>query len=171
MIGLPKSFRRHSEDRSSRHDENRAWRLSLMWTAIEKFVYPKWTIAVLIAHPGITAGIAPSIVTVIAGFVEFTLAFFLLTGCGLLRMGAGILLAIFAIAIPEFGHLDAVGHLTIIGILAVVCLHGASALQQSLRPARHASVFKDSSATLAIYFVSMICFFVAYYGLQKLQVS
>ena len=143
--------------------------ISLMWTAIEKFLYPQWTILVLIAHPTITAGVAPQIVTVIAGFVEFTLAFFLSTGRGFLRVGAGILLAIFAIAIPEFGHLDAVGHLTIIAILAVVGLHGVSPLQETLRPARSASVLIDSSATVAIYLISIVCFFGIYYGLQTLQ--
>ena len=143
--------------------------MSLMWTAIEKFVYPKWTISVLIAHPAITAGVAPQIVTVIAGFVEFTLAFSLSTGRGVLRVGAGILLAIFAVAIPEFGHLDAVGHLTIIAILAVVGLHGVSRLQEILRPARVASILMDSTATLAIYLTLIVCFFGAYYGLQRLQ--
>ena len=143
--------------------------VSLMWTAIEKFVYPQWTISVLIAHPRITAGIAPSIVTVIAGFVEFTLAFFLSTGCGLLRLGAGILLAVFAIAVPEFGHLDAVGHFTIIAILGVVGLHGVSRLQETLRPGRGASEFTDASVTLAIYVSLVVIFFGAYYGLQRLQ--
>ncbi|OTP76254.1 MULTISPECIES: hypothetical protein [Burkholderiaceae] len=143
--------------------------ISLMWTAIEKFVYPQWTISVLTAHPSITVGVAAPVVTVIAGFVEFTPAFFLSTGCGLLRAGAGILLAIFAIAIPEFGHLDAVGDLSIIAILAVAGLHGVSPLQQRLRPARGASLPMDVSATVGIYLSLMVCFFGVYYGLHRLQ--
>ena len=142
---------------------------SLMWTAIEKFVYPQWTISVLIAHPAITAGIAPPVVTVIAGFVEFSLAFFISAGGGLLRVGAGILLVIFAIAIPEFGHLDAVGHFTIIAILGVVGLHGVSPLQEMLRPARGASLVMDAATTVAIYLGLMVVFFAAYYGLQAVQ--
>jgi hypothetical protein len=142
---------------------------SLMWTATEKFVYPLWTITVLIAHPSITAGIAPSIVTVIAGFVEFSLAFFLVAGYGLLRLGSAIFLAIFAAAVPEFGHLDAVGHFTIVGIFGLVCLHGASPLQRSLRPLKDSAAGKDSLVTVAFFLGFLTLFFVAYYGLHALQ--
>ena len=39
--------------------------LSLMWTAVEKFLFPQWTIAVLLHHPGVTAGFPfPSVATI-----------------------------------------------------------------------------------------------------------
>jgi len=142
---------------------------SLMWTAVEKFLYPQWTIAVLIAHPSITAGLAPQVVTVIAGFVEFTLAFFISAGRGLLRVGAIIFLSIFAIAVPEFGHLDAVGHFTIIAILGVVGLHGFSVLQEGLRPAHSNSALLDASTTVAIYLGMLTSFIISYYLLQAIQ--
>lgn len=142
---------------------------SLMWTAVEKFLYPQWTIAVLSAHPRITAGLAPQIVTVIAGFVEFTLAFFISAGRGLLRVGAVILLSIFAIAIPEFGHLDAVGHFTIVAILGVVGLHGVSVLQERLRPAQNRSALLDAASTVAIYLGLLTSFIIIYYLLQAVQ--
>ncbi|MGI4944827.1 MAG: hypothetical protein ACRYHQ_30440, partial [Janthinobacterium lividum] len=53
---------------------------SLAWTAIEKFLYPQWTEAVVAIHPVIAMGMPMATVVVIAGFVEFTLAFYLITG-------------------------------------------------------------------------------------------
>ena len=143
--------------------------VSLMWTAVEKFLFPQWTISVLLAHPAITVGIAPPIVTVIAGFVEFSLAFFLSTGIGLLPIGSGILLLVFAVAIPEFGHLDAVGHFTIIAILGVVCLAGPSRLHFALRPKFGRAIRSDGAATVAIFLSMLIIFFCAYDGLHYLE--
>ncbi len=142
---------------------------SLMWTAVEKFLFPQWTISVLLAHPAITAGIAPPIVTVIAGFVEFSLAFFLSTGIGLLPLGSGILLLIFAVAIPEFGHLDAVGHFTIIGVLGVISLAGPSRLHFALRPRFGLAIGSDAAATVAVFIGMLIIFFCAYDGLHYLE--
>ena len=137
----------------------------LMWTAIEKFVYPEWTLFVVADHPDLAFGFPWPFVVVVAGFVEFTLAFYIMTGRGLVRFGAATFAAIFIAAIPEFGHLDAVGHIPIIAILAVVCLRGASPLQRLLglverRPATSAA------AISALYLMSLIGFFGLYYGLQ-----
>ncbi len=65
------------------------WRVSLlsgglafglMWTAVEKFVYPLWTLDVVAEHPDLAFGFPWPFVVVVAGFVEFTLAFYLVTG-------------------------------------------------------------------------------------------
>ncbi len=50
---------------------------SLAWTAIEKFLYSQWTDAVVATHPSLEIGLPLGVVVVIAGFVEFTLAFYL----------------------------------------------------------------------------------------------
>ena len=138
---------------------------SLMWTAVEKFVYPEWTLFVIGVHPSLAAGFPPGFVVVMAGFIEFTLAFYFMTGRGLVRLGAAAFAAIFIIAIPEFGHLDSVGHLPIVGIMAVVCLRGASPLQRAFglldrRPVANA-------AGIAMLYVAVLAgFFGAYYGLR-----
>ncbi len=141
---------------------------SLMWTAVEKWVYPQWTVAVLLEHPNLTAGFPWSVVTVIAGFVEFTLAFYLATGRGLLRIGAFAYSLIFIIAIPEFGHVDAVGHMPIVAIFWAVCLRGASPLQDSLRLSRRGAVL-DAAAVSALYLTTIPILIAAYYGLQWLE--
>jgi len=141
---------------------------SLMWTAVEKFVYPQWTAEVVLTHPNLTMGFAVPVVIVIAGFVEFTLAFYLVTGRGLLRLGAAGYALIFLSAMPEFGHLDVAGHLPILGILGVLVLHGASPLQDALRlPGRGLAL--NAAATSFLYLASLTGLAAMYYGLQWVE--
>lgn len=137
----------------------------LMWTAVEKFVYPEWTLFVVADHPSLAFGFPWAFVVVVAGFVEFTLAFYIMTGRGLVRFGAAAFAGIFIAAIPEFGHLDAVGHLPIVGILAVVGLRGASPVQRLLGLLERGPV-ANAAAVSALYLGSLIGFLELYYGLQ-----
>ncbi len=138
---------------------------SLAWTAVEKFVYPQWTAQILVEHPNLTLGFSLPLVIVIAGFVEFSLSFFLVIGRGLLRLGAAVFMLVFISAIPEFGHLDAVGHIPIVGILGVVCLRGASPLQDALRLSGRGAA-RDAGAACLLYMASLAGLFALYYGLQ-----
>ncbi len=138
---------------------------SLMWTAIEKFVYPQWTLFIIALHPDLALGFPWGFTTVVAGFVEFTLAFYFMSGRGLVRFGAAAYAAIFIAAIPEFGHLDSVGHLPIIGILAVVCLRGSSPLQRRLRLLKRGPI-ANAAAVSVLYLVSLGGMFAMYYGLH-----
>ena len=137
----------------------------LMWTAVEKFVYPDWTLFVVAEHPDLAFGFPWPFVVVVAGFVEFTLAFFVMTGRGLVRFGAAGYAVIFIAAIPEFGHLDAVGHIPIIGILFVVCVHGASPLQRLFR-IQDRKPMTNALAVSGLYLASLTAFIAMYYGLQ-----
>ena len=137
----------------------------LMWTAVEKFLFPEWTLAVIAEHPAIAGGFPVGFVTVVAGFIEFTLAFYFMTGRGLVRFGAAAYAAIFLVAIPEFGHLDSVGHIPVVAILAVVCLRGASPLPRLLGIAGRAGVVHAGSIA-AFYLVSLTGFIAMYYGLH-----
>ena len=49
--------------------------LSLLWPAMEKFVYPAWVAPIAVAHPELTLGFDVSTVVTAAGVVEFGLAF------------------------------------------------------------------------------------------------
>ena len=82
----------------------------LMWTAIEKFVYPEWTLFVVAEHPDLAFGFPWLFVVVVAAFVGFTLAFYIMMDRGLVRFGAAAFAAIFIAGIPEFGHLRTVVH-------------------------------------------------------------
>ncbi|MDQ2764251.1 MAG: hypothetical protein M3Y22_12470 [Pseudomonadota bacterium] len=138
---------------------------SLMWTAIEKFVYPQWTRAVVGTYPNLAMGFPIWLAIMIAGFVEFTLAFYLATGRGVLRLGAAAFGLIFLSAIPEFGHVDSVGHLLIVAILGTLCLHGASPLQQTWHGTRRGLIL-DAAGPPVLYLSALITLFAAYYGLH-----
>ena len=140
----------------------------LMWTAIEKFLYPQWTLQVVAFHPQFAFGFDPRFAVVMAAFVEFTLAYFIMTGRGLVRFGAAGYALIFLGAVPSFGHLDAVGHIPIVGILLAVCLHGCSPLQQAIR-VHGLGRLKNAAAIAGVYVASLGVFFAMYYGLHAAE--
>lgn len=151
---------------------------SLAWTAIEKFLYPQWTDAVVATHPSIGLGLPLGFVVVMAAFIEFTLAFYLMTGRGLLRLGGLGYALIFVAAMPAFGRLDVFGHLTILAVLGVVVLRGSTPMQDglhlwragplrvgTLHPVR--ALAADSAWILLLYLGALIAFFAGYYALQR----
>ncbi len=139
---------------------------SLMWTGIEKFLYPAWAAVVLAAHPIITLNFPASFVTVAAGFVEFSVAFYLLVGRSLLRVDAAIVIVVLLAAVPEFGALDTVGHIPFVAMLLVVILHGPSRLQELAYP-RQGGAVATALWTAALYILSFATVMAMYYGLQK----
>jgi hypothetical protein len=139
---------------------------SLMWTGIEKFLYPAWAAVVLAAHPIITANFPASFVIVAAGFVEFSVAFYLLVGRSLLRVDAAIVIVVLLAAVPEFGALDTVGHIPFVAMLLVLVLHGPSRLQQLAYP-RQAGAVTTAAWTAALYILCFATVMAMYYGLQK----
>ncbi len=102
--------------------------ITLMWGAVEKWAYPQWTFPLLAERPYLTFGLAPADFMVVAGFVEFAFAFYILTGFGLQRLAILGLGSIFAAAILDFGKVDAIGHLPILIAMAAMFLHGPTRL-------------------------------------------
>ncbi len=158
-----------------RRPEIRRWRVplitaslsfSLMWTAMEKFLFPLWTGIVLVSYPNLTLGLPIPFVTGIAAFIEFSLAFYLLVGRSLLRLDALLLMVIFLAAIPEFGTLDSVGHIPIVAILLVVAIHGPTQLQEAAHPRRAGSV-RAAASIAGLYVLVFVAMMAMYYGLQK----
>lgn len=141
---------------------------SLMWGAIEKWAYPQWTFPLLEARPYLTLGIPATDFMVVAGFVEFALAFYILTGLGLLRLGIFGLGLIFVSAILDFGKLDAVGHLPTIASLTAMFVHGPTLLHRWLRDARRGFLAEAGKAGVSFATAISICF-AAYYGLQHAE--
>lgn len=139
---------------------------SLAWTAIEKFLYPQWARAVVALHPSVAMGVPSPLMVTVAGFVEFTLAFYLITGRGLLRLGGLAYLSIFMAAMPEFGRLDVFGHLIIIAILSITALRGTTQMQNRLHTDGR-SLVADSGRIVLLYLGSLIAFFAMYYAMQR----
>ncbi len=144
--------------------------LSLMWTAVEKFLFPQWTIAVLLLHPGVTAGLPFPTVATIAGFVEFSLAFYLLASREILgRVGAVLLGIVFVAAMPEFGMLDVVGHIPVLLILLVALITGETPLQTLSRGSQPGILVSGWRVGLA-YIAVLSMLMGLYYGLHALSV-
>ena len=139
-----------------------------MWAAVEKWAYPQWTFPLLEARPYLALGIPAEDFMVVAGFVEFALAFHILTGLGLLRLGVLGLGLIFVSAILDFGKLDAVGHLPTIASLAAMFVHGPTLLHRWLHDARRGLLAEAGKAGMSFATAISICFAV-YYGLQHAE--
>jgi hypothetical protein len=139
--------------------------LTIMWGAIEKFGYPYWTVPLLAAHRDLTLGLPFNWFMDIAGFVEFSLAFFMLTGTALLRLSCVVLMLLLASAVPEFGKIDAVGHALFIAGLAAMVIAGQNGIQPLAVPHR-GGVFARTSMMTLTYGATIALLFGFYYGSQ-----
>jgi hypothetical protein len=140
---------------------------TMMWGAIEKFGYPYWTSPLLATHAGLTAGFSFEQFMYIAGFVEFSLAFFMITGTALLRWACTALLILMVSAIPEFGRVDAIGHLLIIAGLLAMIIAGQRSIQMPAALARSGIIAQASILTLG-YSATIVMSFGLYYSSQFL---
>ena len=94
--------------------------LALMWSSMEKFMYPQWFLPLLEEKPFLALGIPFGPYTTMAGVAEFTLGFGLLWTPLVRRLSAaGLFLLMFAAVYP-FGRVDLVGHATILASLLVI---------------------------------------------------
>jgi hypothetical protein len=155
----------------------RAWRMSvltmcicmgLMWGAAEKWAYPQWTIPLLQARPYLTLGVPPSDVMIIAGFVEFSLAFYILIGLTLVPVAIVGLVLLFSGAVLDFGKIDAIGHLPIVVPLIAMLFHGPNQVQTWFYEASAGLMAEARKASIA--FASAVCFlFAVYYATQSAE--
>lgn len=141
--------------------------VTLLWASIEKFTFPEWSITLISQHPEITFGIEPSLFICIAGFVEFTLAFMILTGRLLVLVSAFILFCMFVAAIAEFGLIDAIGHLPIISALVVIMLEGQQKYMVNFTT--RFSVFGLAVSSTGIFIMMLVAFFSLYYGIYAIS--
>jgi hypothetical protein len=139
--------------------------LTMMWGAVEKFAYPYWTFPLLSTHAALTLGFSFEQFMYIAGFVEFSLAFFMLTGTVLLRLACAALLMLLLSAIPEFGKVDAIGHLLIVAGLLAMIITGQHSVQI---PAvvRRTGVAMRAGVLTSSYMATLAAALVLYYGSQ-----
>jgi hypothetical protein len=93
--------------------------LSLLWPAMEKFLYPSWVAAIGIVHPELTFGLPVPLVITAAGIVEFGLSFALFWTPMVRRLAALALILVLTSATFDFGKVDGIGHMLIVIILLV----------------------------------------------------
>ncbi|HEX6829428.1 MAG TPA: hypothetical protein VF104_10675 [Burkholderiales bacterium] len=95
---------------------------SLLWCAVEKWLYPGWTYELLQSDLRVmlATGLSPALIVMGAGFVEFCLAFALIFGRLASQIAAAVLLSVMISAIPVVGTLDLIGHLPILVVLIIL---------------------------------------------------
>jgi hypothetical protein len=84
--------------------------LALMWSSMEKFMYPQWFLPLLEEKPFLAFGIAFGPYTTMAGVAEFTLGFGLLWTPLVRRLSAAMLFLLMFSAVYPFGRVDMIGH-------------------------------------------------------------
>ena len=142
--------------------------LTLIWAAVEKFGYPQWTYPLLENNPGMLMGMSPYSYMVLAGFVEFNMAFILLGAVSVAgRLVALGLQAVFMLAILKFGLIDAVGHLMIIATLFVLVVRGPTSAREML-VLRDKAVWTEAYFMTGLYFLALVMIFILYYSLHHL---
>ena len=142
--------------------------ITLLWASIEKWGYPSWTFPLFKKDPDLLMGLDPSIYMMLAGFVEFNLTFVLLSSASLLsRMIALGLASVFVLAIYKFGAIDAVGHLLIITILAVLIAYGPTKGRNFL-VLDGKSLWTEAYFMTGLYVLAFVLVFLAFYGFHFL---
>jgi hypothetical protein len=140
----------------------------LMWGAVEKWAYPQWTYPLLVARPYLTFGFDAGDFMVIAGFVEFAFAFYMLTGLSMLRLAILGLGTIFIAAVFDFGKVDAIGHLPILVAMTAMFVHGPTQLQVWLHD-KADSAFRLGHTAGSAFVMTVFLFLAVYYGLQHAE--
>lgn len=138
---------------------------SMLWASIEKWAYWFWTMPILANHEEVTFGFDHQTFIKLAGFCEFSLAFFLLSGRLFMRLAAVALLAIFSLAIMSFGKIDAVGHLLIVLSLIVAVIEGEQPLNRLLGH-RRLSLLSGTAVQAVGYLLVLGLFLGGYYGIH-----
>jgi hypothetical protein len=142
--------------------------ITLQWASIEKFVYPQWSFPIIEERPYLSMGMHESHFMMLAGFVEFAFAFLIVSVSGVGFIIATIGLAtIFMLAIIDFGKIDAIGHMAIIGSLLVMSLNGPTKINLRFASMHPNAVYNACLITL-VYCVSITLFFALYYGVRHL---
>jgi len=135
--------------------------LSLLWPAMEKFVYPAWIAPILMTHPHITLGFDVAFVITAAGVVEFGLAFALLWTPLMRRLGAAALSLLLVAATFEFGKVDGIGHLLIISVLLVIF---ADPGRRKVEPLPAFAALTSGAVLLAVIFIYSGLHALAFHG-------
>jgi hypothetical protein len=140
---------------------------TLLWASFEKWAYWVWTMPVMALHTDIDLGFNPKAYIVLAGFVEFFLAYFLLGGRFFGRLAALGLLGIFVAAIFDFGKIDAIGHLMIILSLIVIILQGPQPVGDFFTWPR-LGITRGAFISVGMLIAVLSTYMLGYFGLHQL---
>lgn len=138
--------------------------LALMWSSMEKFMYPQWFTPLLEQKPFLAFGIPFGPYTTMAGVAEFTLGFGLLWTPLVRRLSAAALFLLMFAAVYPFGRIDLIGHATILaGLLVAIADPMRDHALEITHRGRKATLFVPAGIAVALA-VTMV----SYAGLHHL---
>jgi hypothetical protein len=138
--------------------------LALMWSSMEKFMYPQWFLPLLEEKPFLAFGIPFGPYTTMAGVAEFTLGFGLLWTPLVRRLSAAALFLLMFAAVYPFGRVDLIGHATILASLLVVLADPIREESLEVTPRDRRATFFVPLGIAAALAVTMI----SYAGMHRL---
>ncbi len=125
--------------------------LALMWSSMEKLMYPQWFMPLLEAKPFLAFGIPFGPYTTMAGIAEFTLGFGLLWTPLVRRLSAAALFLLMFAAVYPFGRIDLIGHATILaGLLVAIADPLRNAALEIAPTGRRATLFVPVGIAVAL---------------------
>ncbi len=107
-------------------------------------------VPVVISHPGMSMGFDREFYMQSAGFVEFTLSFALILTPLVRRVAAIILSAMFIVAVPAFGKIDAIGHAPIIAVMLGIIADDAVSRRRSICGLASRKILPSSNGDLGL---------------------
>ncbi len=140
---------------------------SLCWVALEKFIYPNWSLILVKEHPSLSMGLNPDFFIKSIGYVEFALGYLLIV-CLLQRPLAVIISIVFFLSSTIFGKVEIIGHTMIHGALIVFLLEGPGKFYVRLRE-RFSNIFKRMGFTFVNFIVLFGILFFSYSALAELK--
>jgi hypothetical protein len=138
--------------------------LALMWSSMEKFMYPQWFLPLLQEKPFLAFGIPFGPYTTMAGVAEFTLGFGLLWTPLVRRLSAAALFLLMFAAVYPFGRVDLIGHATILASLLVILADPIREESLEVTPRDRRATFFVPLGIAAALAVTMI----SYAGMHRL---
>jgi hypothetical protein len=138
--------------------------LALMWSSMEKFMYPQWFMPLLEEKPFLAFGIPFRPYTTMAGVAEFTLGFGLLWTPLVRRLSAAALFLLMFAAVYPFGRVDLIGHATILASLLVILADPIREESLEVTPRDRRATFFVPLGIAAALAVTMI----SYAGMHRL---
>jgi len=97
---------------------------SLCWVAMEKILYPQWSLYIFEQNPQLALGLDTQFFLLAAAFVEFCLGYLMII-CLLQRPFAIVITVVFFATTLVFGKIEVIGHTLIHAALVVFILEGA----------------------------------------------
>lgn len=140
---------------------------SLCWVALEKFIYPDWSLFLLKKHPDLALGLNYNFFLTSVAFIEFSLGYLLLV-CLLQRPLAVIITFVFVLTTITFGKVEVIGHTLIHGCLIVFLLEGPGLVYKKITDT-FKNIFKRILANNVFFIVLLVALISLYHVMAQVK--